>query len=69
MTAPSTAVGKNDSSSLDVKPLSRQYVDSNGPQVQLHNSEVALYNDCSFNCYGQKLLILIRCETTEQATF
>ena len=32
------------------------------------NSEVAPYDDCSFKCFGRKWLLLIRCETTEQAT-
>ena len=49
MTVPSTAMGKNESSSLDARPLSRQHVNSNCPLVQLHNSEVALFNDCPFN--------------------
>ena len=56
MTAPSTAVDENYSSSLDARPLSRQHVNSNGPQVQFYNSEVALYNDCSFNWWGRKCL-------------
>ena len=56
MTVPSTAMGENESSSLDARPLSRQHVNSNGPRVQLHNSEVAHYNDCSFNWCGQKCL-------------
>ena len=50
MTAPLTTVGENESSSLDARTWSRQHVDTNGPEVQFHNSEVAHQNDCSDNC-------------------